>query len=161
MNETLGPVLDRFYAAASHFMAYVDSASTLERDVFLSLIGRSLAALYSSALEIPLVGPASDSANESPFSKEEWSKQYEFLREKIGEFDSYWAVFDMTEKEEPVQGSLAGDISEIYSDLGEHLQFRKTNVASADLLFDIYLSFRDHWGRHALHALQALYDLRL
>ena len=142
-------------------MGCVDSASTLERDAFLSSVGRTLAELYCAALEIPLVEPASETEDQAPFAVEQWSEQYRFLKEKIGDFDGYWGVFDSTEKEEPVQGSLSSDISEIYNDLLENLHLRQKDIPEADLLFEIYLSFRNHWGRHAIDALKALYDLRL
>jgi hypothetical protein len=142
-------------------MTCVDSGPTLERDAFLSGVGRSLSELYCVALEVPLIEPASDVVDETPFSSEEWAQLYHSLREKIGELDSYWGVSDSTEKEEPIQASLAGDISEIYYDLKENLQLREKVIDQADLLFDVYLSFRDHWGRHAIDALKALYHLRL
>ena len=69
---------------------------------------------------------------------------------KIGTFDTYWTIFDFTEKQEPVQGSLAGDISEIYFDLKECLNLKENGVARSDVLFDWRLAFRSHWGRHLL-----------
>jgi hypothetical protein len=83
------------------------------------------------------------------------------LREKIGELDVYWGVFDSTAKEEPVQATLSADISEIYYDLKQDLQLKTKRIAHADLIWEIHSSFREHWGRHAIDALKALYNLRL
>ena len=72
----------------------------------------------------------------------------------------YWGVFESGEKEEPVQGSLACDISEIYSDIKEALELASRDVAGSDVLWDIRESFRHHWGRHAMSALKVIHDLR-
>ena len=161
MSDNHGLVLDRFYAAVTGFMTSVDSASALDRDAFLSKVGRSLAELYCSALDLPAVEPESETADDTPFPTDEWKKQYLSLREKIGPLDAYWLVFDSAEKEEPVQGSLAGDISEIYYDLRQDLQLREKGIPRADMLWEIHSSFREHWGRHAIAALKTIYDLHL
>ena len=44
------------------------------------------------------------------------------LGQIFGPLDSYWEVFDPTEKEEPVSCSLAIDIAETYLDLKDALK---------------------------------------
>ena len=161
MNDALGSVLQRFEAAATRFMACVDSATTLERDVFLANVELRLAELYYTALEIPAVEPESENFDGTPFPTDQWAEQCRALREKIGEVDVYWHVFDSTEKEEPVQGSLAGDISEIYYDLKQDLRLKETNIAYVDFVWEVRFSFREHWGRHAIDALKTMYGLHL
>lgn len=78
-------------------------------------------------------------------------------QEKIGSLDTYWQVFDPTHKEEPVQGSLSGDISEIYFDLKHSLELEQTDAARSDALFDWRLDFRSHWGRHLLGAMAGIH----
>jgi len=85
--------------------------------VFLANVALRLAELYYTALQIPVTEPESERADGAPFPTDQWAEQYRALREKIGDVDAYWLVFDATKKEEPVQGSLAPDISEIYYDL--------------------------------------------
>ncbi len=161
MNDTLDPVLQRFEAAAMKFIACVDSASTLERDVFLANVGLCLAELYYTALEIPVVEPESESPDDTPFPVDQWQEQYRVLREKIGDADLYWTVLIPTENEEPVQGSLAGDISEIYYDLKQDLRLKETRIAYVDFVWEVRFSFREHWGRHAIGALKTIYELHL
>jgi hypothetical protein len=55
-----------------------------------------------------------------------------------------------------VQGSLAGDISEIYFDLKRSLELEESDVPKSDLLFDWRFEFRSHWGR-LLGALTAIH----
>ena len=161
MSDNLGLVLQRFRAAAENFIQTVDSSSNLEREAFLESVSHRLAELYSSALHLPAVEPETTGVDETPFSTEQWAGLFRSIKEKIGPLDAYWKVFDSTEKEAPTQGSLAGDISEIYYDLRQSLQLEEKETSSADLMWDLRESFREHWGRHALEALKAIYDLRV
>jgi hypothetical protein len=68
---------------------------------------------------------------------------------------------DSTVEEAPAQGSLAGDISEIYYDLRQNLQLEEREIPRADLLWELRESFREHWGRHALETLKAIHNLHL
>jgi hypothetical protein len=161
VNDGLDSILQRFRAAATTFIEAVDSASNLERGLFLAAIGRCLAELYTSALYLPSVSPDTSETDETPFRREEWSQLFQSLKEKIGPLDNYWEIFDSTEKSEPVQGSLAGDISEVYYDLKNDLRLEQRAIDRADLLWQIRESFTGHWGRHALEALKAIRDLHL
>ena len=160
MSDTLDVVLQRYEAAATKFIACVDSP-TLESDVFLANVGRCLADLYCCALDVPPVKSESEFPDDTPFPMEQWTALYHSLREKIGDKDVYWEVFDSQQKEQPIQATLSNDISDIYFDLKKNLQLKNKGMSGADLIWEIYFSFREHWARHALHALNAINDLRV
>ena len=151
-------MLDTFRLAAAKFIQTVDSAAATEADAFLTNMSHRLAELYCYALALPVVEPDTSGIDETQFSIEELAKLRDSLRDKLGALDAYWQVFDTTENEDPVQGTLAGDISEIYFDLKEDLAREGNGVSEADVLFDLRLAFRSHWGKHLLHALLAIHD---
>jgi len=161
MTDNISIVLDQFRRAARNFIQTVDSAADMQLEAFLSGVSRSLAELYSSALQLPAVEPDTSGIDTTPFAIEAWAKLYNSLREKIGSLDGYWRTFDSTDEDSPVQGSLAGDISEIYFDLKEDLQLEETGIPQADFLWELRCSFRTHWGRHLLGALAAIYDRQI
>jgi hypothetical protein len=161
MADNVSPVSRRFREAAINFIQTVDSVVAMERDAFLAHLSHCLAELYASALDLPAVKPDTTSIDETPFAKEEWAELFNSLREKIGSIDGYWEVFDSTEKTAPVQGTLAGDISEIYFDLKRDLQLDERGISKADSLWELHFSFRSHWGKHLLGALTAIHDLRI
>ena len=150
-------LMQRFRAAATKFIDAVDSAPHLETEVFLANVSRSMAELYSIALSLPAVGPDTTSPVHAPLQTDKWDELHRTLREKTGPLDTYWTIFDFTEKQEPVQGSLAGDISEIYFDLKQSLHQDEIGVTKSDVLFDWRLHFRSHWGRDLLGALTAIH----
>jgi hypothetical protein len=151
-------LMQKFRAAAIKFMSVVDAASHTETNAFLLIVGRSMAELYSIALLLPPVEPDGAGTDEPPFQIEKCETLRRTLQETFGPRDAYWRVFDSTSKEEPVQRSLAGDISEIYFDLKDSLELEQTNAARSDVLFDWRLDFRSHWGKHLLGALAAIHD---
>jgi hypothetical protein len=150
-------LMQRFRAAAMKFIEAVDSAPHLETEVFLVNVSHSMAELYSIALSLPAVEPDTTGTDEAPIQRDKWDELHCSLKEKIGPLDTYWTIFDVTEKQEPVQGSLAGDISEIYFDLKQSLHLEEIGIPKSDVLFDWRLDFRSHWGRHLLEALTAIH----
>jgi hypothetical protein len=161
MGHDLLPAVQRFREAAKNFIETVDSLSKFERDIFLASVSCCLADLYSSALYLPAVEPETEAVDETPFPTAQWAKLFQSIKEKIGPLDVYWTVFDSTEKEAPVQGSLAQDISEIYYDLRQDFQLEEKTIPPADFLWSLRESFREHWGRHAIEALKAIQALHL
>jgi hypothetical protein len=160
-NNDLEQTISRFRQAAFEFVGIVEAFGKFPREVFLAMISDSLAELYSSALRLPLVEPDTAETDDAPFGTLEWVTLFNSLREKIGSHDGYWTVFDSTEKCDPVQGSLAGDISEIYSDLKDAILILQTGAPNRDSLWELRFSFRSHWAKHALGALTAIHDLHV
>jgi hypothetical protein len=117
--------------------------------------------LYSSALDLPAVEPETTGVDETSFPTAQWVGLFQSIKGKIRPQDAYWTVFDSREKEAPVQGSLAGDISETYYDLKQHFQLEAKGIPPLDFMWELRECFREHWGRHAIEALKAIQDLHL
>ena len=158
MTENVQLVLDRFREAAASFIETVDSAATVECEAFLARLSHCLAGLYYRALDLPAVEPDTTDIDETPFATEKRSELNNSLRSKIGPLDSYWVVFDSTTHESPVQGTLAGDISEIYFDLKHDLHLEGKGISKSDFIWELRNSFRSHWGKHLLGALSSIHD---
>ena len=157
MNTQQQDMYSAFRERAQAFCQIVESAAGLERKTFLDLLETTLAQVYAAAVVLPFVELATSSLPDSPFSVEQWSGLWQALRNKLGAADPYRGVFDPTEKEEAIDMSLSQDISEIYEDLKEALELERKGVPEADLRWSWHFDFRDHWGRHAVNALNALH----
>ena len=143
---------------STEFHSNLDSIDTIEHDVFLAVLSHRLAELYSSALDLPAVEADTTDIDHTPFPADKGEELWHALKRKFEPLDSYWVIFDSTEKAPAVQGTLAGDISEIYSDLKHDIDLEQQDVSQADSLWELRFSFRSHWGKHLLDALVAIHD---
>lgn len=147
----------RFEELAESFVAFVDDASHLPADRFVGELERHLLDLYRAALDLALPEDAEDAAPPSAVTNDEAAALQRRLSDQLGDFDVYRLVFDPYELDAPpVAGSLADDVADIYRDLKSGLA--ATNDAEAT--WQWRFGFDTHWGRHAAHALYALYNLR-
>ena len=161
MVDASDSILRRFRNAAKTYIEAVDSASNVEFSAFFETLARCLAELYCAALYLPAVAPDRSEIEDDSFAQEQWATLFRSLKEKFGSHDTYWAIFDSTSEEKPVQASQAGDLSEIYRDLKRDLPLETLQMSRADLFWELRESFREHWGRHALGALKRIADLHL
>jgi hypothetical protein len=125
-------VVSRFGAVALEFCSVVESASRLERTRLLTEVYRLLPKLLNEATKLPCLRTKDEDdashkdEDSSPhrnarMTYEQWEQIYSLLKEKLGDWDPYWQVFDPTTDKEAVCGTVADDIADIYRDLKEGL----------------------------------------
>lgn len=163
---------ERFAVIARKYCAIVDSAPGLEKSDLLARIYEVLPALIDAAVHLPdlsISDDTEDEPDESPaqppptarMADDEWQKLYRSLKEKLGDADLYWMVFDAVKNTEAISGSLADDIAGIYRDLREGIVLMEENRASPhDVIWEWRFGFDSHWGEHAMSALKTIYDIR-
>jgi hypothetical protein len=150
----IAQIADRFGMIADQFCSIVDSASNLDRTELLGKLYRILPLLIGEAIGLPDVQP---SDNDEQIENSEWKQVHNLLKEKLGDWDLYHQVFDPTEDDEAIFGSLVNDIAEIYSDLKEGLASVTRNALPGDAIWEWRFSFYTHWGRHAMEALLTMH----
>ncbi len=174
MPETVNyaEIATKFGSVADRFCALVDTARSLDRAELLLQLYRILPVLLTEAIVLPDVDlygrdepddpneDLSDNRVRAPMGTDEWRELYQSLKEKFGDADVYWEVFDPTVKEEAIAASLADDIADIYRDLKEGLVLAEKQPASPEqLIWDWRFGFYSHWGEHATGALRTLHSL--
>jgi hypothetical protein len=164
-------VVNRFRLIAQRFCSLVDSAVTLERTEFLVQVYRTLPELIGEAMRLPAEEFGDDEDDEQETSMyqsraeigmkhEEWSRLYRALKEKLGDWNLYWKVFNPTKDNEAIHGSLADDIADIYRDLKNGINLKESDkVLPQDIIFEWRFGFYSHWGMHAIDALRTLHFL--
>jgi hypothetical protein len=166
-NDAIDP--DRFTVIAQRFCSVVDSASNMNRADLLAEIYRILPKLIDAAISLPDVD-LSDSgeqieepaeatfSSKTPRSRQEQEQLCSPLKEKLGDWDLYREVFNPTQDNEIIFGSLADDIADIYLDLKYGLVLQETHQAPlADIIWEWRFSFNCHWGKHAIDALRTIH----
>ena len=149
-----------FVEAAEAFMHVVDLLDRYSRDDFVRDLENVLVDLYAAGVGLDNLEPNDDAEPRDGLTAEEGFALRSRLAETLGDYDLYEVVFDPYDRNSaPVTSSLADDVAEIYGDLQEGFaELRAGQTANA--LWDWKFGFDYHWGRHAAHAIHALYNLR-
>jgi hypothetical protein len=162
---------NRFASVAQHFCSVVDSAANLDRIELLLQVYRILPQLISEAISLPNVELNDDESQEQEkrksvarararLSDAQWGQLYELLKEKLGDWNLYWQVWNPTKDNEAIHGSLADDIADIYRDVKEGLVLGKAQQAlPKDNIWEWRLGFYSHWGKHAIDAMRTIHFL--
>jgi hypothetical protein len=152
--------IERFPLVAEEYCRLIDDCGKHNRKQLVQELAVHLARLCEVAVRLPWVEPATEGVDHTPEAvaahTEEWVKLSGKLRQIFGPLDDYWEVPDPTEKEEPVLGSLAIDVAEIYLDLNDALKLLKSGAALEDIHWDWRCDFFEHWSRHASSALKVM-----
>jgi hypothetical protein len=164
-------VADQFGLVAQQYCSLVDSAATVDKTEFLIRLYRILPELVAEAIRLPPVEFGEDEDEEqeartrqirakTEIKHEEWGLLYNSLKEKLGDWDLYWQVFDPRTDNEAIHGSLADDIADIYRDLIDGIRLKETGqVPSYEVIFDWRTGYLAHWGKHAIDALRTIHFL--
>ena len=162
---------DRFGLVARQYCSLVESKTALDKTEFLLKLYHILLELIAEAIRLPTVTFDEDENEEqevnirqtratTEMKHEEWGQLYNSLKEKLGEWDLYWQVFNPRKDNEAIHGSLADDIADIYRDLRDGIRLKESNnVPSNEIIFDWRLEFYEHWGKHAIDALRTIHYL--
>jgi hypothetical protein len=141
---------DVFVERAREFCEFVPNARDLPIQERLMRLAWLLASLYAASLELPEVEPGS--SPEPSVVRPEACLEF-------GEHDCYWEVFDPYEHGQPVCGSLADDVLDVYHDVAVGLVLYDQGAVNDAIWTWAFL--RDHhWGDHAVDALRALQRAR-
>jgi Domain of unknown function (DUF5063) len=162
---------NKFGLVAQQYCSFIDFAATADKTEFLLRLYRALPELVTEAIRLPHVEFGEDNDEELEASlrqiraetrmkQEEWDRLYNSLKEKLGDWDLYWQVFDPRTDNEAIHGSLADDIADIYRDLINGIRLKETDqVPPYEIIFDWRLGFFSHWGKHAIDALRTIHFL--
>ena len=158
-----------FIEVAERFCAVVERARERDTGAFLAAAERALTLLYAAALELPAVEPSDTAPPGRAVTNEEWHAAYGGLQAALGRCDLYRDIYDpaamadpsgaIADGDEPVVGSVADDLADIWRDLQDGL--RAWEGADPQARVDIVWAWRDafgyHWGQHLVNALRAIH----
>ncbi|WP_100488345.1 DUF5063 domain-containing protein [Sporolactobacillus pectinivorans] len=138
-----------FYKSANDFCDFVDLLGRCKnRNKFNKLL-KNLLRLYHKGLDLPQVTLETSKSTKVDVS---------YPKLKIKKYDTYWEVFNPYQPDEPIQGSLTDDISDIYHDLKEGISLYEQKKYK-EAVWHWKFNFEMHWGAHAIDAMRALHYL--
>jgi hypothetical protein len=151
--------IDRFAAVAERYLNWAD-AWTGDPEEKMRAALRLLAELHLAAIDLPDTWPDEKHEVEEQSHLPRWKALTEKFRRLP--MDGYFQVFNPRETggERPTRCSLADDLADIYLDLDRGLVLYKKGYVE-EAAWEWRFSFWQHWGRHLVHALCALYQFSL
>jgi len=159
MSELYQTEMGDFSACAAAYEAWVLKGES-EGAVAAREAMEHLLTLYAAVLKLPAAGAllAEDDQvrNDLALTQEEWEVAYRRMGKRLP-FDMYSEVFDPLKvpAEEPVVGSVADDLADIYRDLADGLRLYRAG-RMGEALWAWRLNFEFHWGEHASGGIRAL-----
>ena len=151
--------VNTFKGAAERYVALIDAAESRQRtELFLDLVSAH-SGIYAAALELPRTEPGSIDPVADGLGPEDRSGALKRMENLLGAEDWYWTVVPVMKGDipEPLTGSLADDLTDIYHDLKDGLDHMMAGAPQADVIWGWRFSFWSHWGEHEVNALRIVH----
>ena len=156
--EQLADKLEVFVGVVREYCDVIEKADEYSRQRLIRRVRELLPQLYFYALHLPET--VSELSIDRVITHEQWSEVFGGLIGKLGSCDMYWEIFNPSQQtpKEPVCGSLADDLADIYRDLKEGLlEWDKGNEnIRAAVVWEWRFGFENHWGDHLVDGLRGL-----
>ena len=155
-------VASEFADIARRYRAAIDAREGQPVDDFLLGLHPLLCELIYRASALPDL----ETEGEGELPKDrmthlQWKRLYESLSAFLGKYNLYWQVFDPVElcDDDPMYGTLADDLADIYRDVGECLKtaFDPESPIPTIVIWSWRFQFFSHWGFHALGAARTVH----
>jgi len=146
------PEVERFIDLARGFCALLETATEREPATLRSELLEILPGLYVAGSRLPLLDVDADVPTSSlqldvlvPLSK------------YLGGNDRFWEIFDPTQSEKPIEGSLSLELSEIRFDLQQGLVALERGAPLDAVVWEWRWGLENHWGNHLVNALRVIH----
>jgi hypothetical protein len=150
-----------FLTVSNDYCLTMEKPESMKKSWLINYLQKVLPLLYIKASLIPLIEVQNPDANERFLTLEEWEFLFNELRKKIAEDDEFWFVDPYANNHDPVKGSLAECLTDIYQDLKDFITLYKKNALDAkeNAVFEIKKLFEQRWGYLIVNAHKALHYL--
>ena len=141
-----------FIGDVREYLQLIESSDSLPVLTLLARAANVLGRIYSATWKIEPAQPTEETTSErrrSPMKR---------LASQLGSSDPYFCVFNARVQDEPVMGSLADDLADIYLDLAGALDEFDAGRHD-DAVWGWRFVLRGHAGDHLVRALPALHAL--
>jgi Domain of unknown function (DUF5063) len=169
MNGFREKAVEAFVSLARRYREVIEARDPDDVAAFLRDVQPLLAGLCRGALALPTLakidlpdGADEDFTRDEAHALVERSRPLnEALADELGDDAYYWDLLDPYDEADPVEASLADDLTDIFVDLDEGL--RRWEGADAELrrsiVFEWRYTYENHWAQHAMGAMRAIHAL--
>ena len=152
-----------FVTVASEFCGLIENIHRIPVHQNMNSLQKVLPLLYLKATLLPKTEKWLDEELEKYFSELDYNVIQQRWLEALGEFDSYYEVFDPDIQfgEEMVTASISENLMDIYQDLKDFLTAYSLGDEEImnDALYDCVYHFEDFWGQQLVNVLRPIHKL--
>ncbi len=163
LNEPVySPFVLEFLAVAQKFCLFIEEIEKYDKIQIFDYMHKALPLLYVRGSVIPEVAPDNYEANEKYITEEQWQNIFNAIREKLEKDDEYWFLENDNPLNEPVKGSFADGLADIYQDMKDFVILYQKPLRDAKKIavWEIRELFKAHWGFRIVNLLKVMhYDL--
>lgn len=145
---------------ANEFCLFLDKAEEYSKNEILGFLQKVLPLIYIKASLLPNIEVDDEDATEHYVTEEQWESMFNLLRIKTGEDDLFFFI-DNNEKShtDPVKGSIAENITDIYQDLKDFLLLYQhpVNTYKANAIRDCKHLFETRYGYKIVNTHMAIH----
>ena len=146
---TLSKQVIEMATVANEFCYFVENIEKKEKEIVLEFMQRILPLLHLKGSLLPEIEPEHPEANERFVTEEKWEREFNELRQTLGEDDEYWIIDPQYINDtEPLKASLSENITDIYQDMKDFLLLmqKNTHAARENAISECKILHANHWG---------------
>jgi hypothetical protein len=152
-----------FVTVASEFCGLIEKVHRIPVEQNLKSLQKVLPLLYLKAALLPKTEKMLEEELEKYVSELDYNVWQQRWLEALGEYDSYYEVFDPDIQfgEEMVTASISESLMDIYQDLKDFITAYSLGNEEImnDALYDSIFHFEDFWGQRLVNVLRAVHKL--
>jgi hypothetical protein len=146
---------------ANAYCLTMEKLESTKKSWLIDYLQKVFPLLYLKISLIPVIDVQNPEANERFFTMEEWEFLFNQLRKKFADDDDFWFIDQAATHNDPVKGSIAECLTDIYQDLKDFLTLYQKNSLDAkeNAVYEIRESFEKRWGYLLVNAHKTLHYL--
>ena len=145
---------------ANEYCIFLEESDKYEKERILHYFQKICSLLYLKGSLLPDVKVNDESANERFVTEEIWERIYSTLKSKLKSDDEYWYSEAIVKTDiEPVKGSIAENLADIYQDMKDFIWLYQKNskAAQENAVYECKRLFESHWGFILVRVQKALH----
>nr|NQU94040.1 DUF5063 domain-containing protein [Bacteroidota bacterium] len=153
------PFVLEFLAVAQKYCLFIEEIDKYEKKQIFDYLHKALPLLYLRGSVLPVIEVEDFSSNEKYLTEEQWQTVFNEVREIIGKEDEYWFLENDNPLNEPVKGSLADNLTDIYQDMKDFVLLYQKPLRDAKkvAVWEIADLFKSHWGFRVVNVLKVMH----
>jgi len=153
------PFVLEFLAVAQKYCLFIEEIEKYDKQQIVDYMHKALPLLYVRGAVLPAVTPEDYDANEKYVTEEQWQNTFNNIREILKRDDEYWFLENDNPLNEPVRGSIADNLSDIYQDMKDFVTLYQKPLRNAKkvAVWEILELFKAHWGFRIVNLLKVMH----